>query len=250
MAEFIKIDPEESIAAVHWQGRWRFVYDIDIMFLLDYPSYDDTYFPKEEEFRYGTLIVDESNVEQWLASMSGELTTDQIPYARWEKDEQVKLTFVIDFDTKLWVGLHWQNDQSAYQDYQPDGWIAIEEDIFKYLPPDISNLWAEQLIKDAYFVAVNNWWLPLIHPDSRAGWWGRIRRPVRESIDLEIVRISETNGVKARNSIRKYMIGNDERADVEVLYHIEYNRDINLNIYLKRDGYIVKHIDTLIVNAP
>ena len=130
MTKFIEIDPEESIAAIYWRGVLRFVYD----------SYDPSYSPKEGEFRYGSLVVDDSNIEQWIESMSGELTVEQIPYARWEEDEQVQLTVVIDFDVNLWIGHLWRNDQSAYQDYQPAGWIALEDFVFNYLPDNYFNL--------------------------------------------------------------------------------------------------------------
>lgn len=248
MSRLIKLNPEESIAAVKWQGKWRFFYDIDIMFLLDYTKYDDS-IPEEGDFRYGTLVVNESNIELWMDSIHGELTTEQIPYARWDDDEQVQLTFVIDFDVKMWIGYHWQNDQSAYQDYQPEGWIAIEDDCFNYLPIDIAKLWDVQLEVDSLIVLINDQWFPLTNRRTRVGWWGEVRRSIKTAINLEIIRIFEISSVKTRETVCKYMIANSEWVDVRVSYNIQYNRDINLRIDLQRDGYVLRHVDTINIKA-
>lgn len=248
MPPLIKIPHDESIAAVKWQGQWRFFYDADLMFLLDYTKYDDA-IPEEWGFRYGTLVVDESNIERWMDSMHGELTAEQIPYTGWADDEQVQLTFVIDFDVKLWVGYLWQNDQSAYEEYQPEGWLAVEDDVFNYLPIEIVKLWDKQLITSTVIISINDRCLPLIHQGSRAGRWGAKQWSIQTTIDMEIVHIFESDGVQTRDSIYQCTIPNNEWVDVRVSYTIEWNRDINLRIDLQRDGYLLRHVEKVSIKA-
>ena len=129
---------DETLAAVKLKGVWRFFIDREIMFLLDYPSYDNTYHPLPGKFRYGTLIVDDQNVELWIQSLSRELDTAQLANIYWkDTNERVRPTFVIDFDRKFWVGSGWSHDQSPLHEYQPKGWNALEDDVMKYLPAEI-----------------------------------------------------------------------------------------------------------------
>jgi len=46
MEQRISIDPDESIAAVKFRGRWRFFHDLETMFLLNYSAYDPDYNPQ------------------------------------------------------------------------------------------------------------------------------------------------------------------------------------------------------------
>jgi hypothetical protein len=143
MTEPIFLDWDESLAAVKFKGRWRFFHDVDSMFLLDYSPYDSDYAPKQPgDFRYGTLVVDENNAEQWMDSLAGEIAAEQIPNTFLKGTaHRAKLTFVIDFDQKMWVGSMWHNDQSALDDYQPEDWTAGEDDVYNYVPPEIRQLW-------------------------------------------------------------------------------------------------------------
>ena len=78
-----------------------------------------------------------------MAALAGEVTPAQLARTYWRDTlKRVKLTFVIDFDEKLWVGQGWHNDQSPFQDYQPQGWLTDEDDVAKFLPPEIKKLWA------------------------------------------------------------------------------------------------------------
>ncbi|MBI1260027.1 MAG: hypothetical protein GC204_21370 [Chloroflexi bacterium] len=132
---------EETLAAVKFKGVWRFFVDMEIMFLLDYTAYED-YLPEPGEFRYGTLIVDDQNAEVWMNSMAKEIEAGQLVHLYWQNtDDRVRPTFVIDFDRKFWVGGGWSHDQSPLQDYQPKGWTALEDNVMKYLPDEISSLY-------------------------------------------------------------------------------------------------------------
>ncbi|MCC7446556.1 MAG: hypothetical protein IT324_04025 [Anaerolineae bacterium] len=111
---------------------------METMFLLNYSAYN----PQPGGYRYNTLIVDENNTELWMKSLAGELTLEQIPYTYWyDTSQRMRLTFVIDFDEKRWVGYMWKHDQEALQDYQPDGWTAVEDEVLPYLPPEIRQYW-------------------------------------------------------------------------------------------------------------
>ncbi len=138
MPEKIFVDWDYSLAAVKFKDNWRFFYDIESMFLLNYPSFDDTHNPTDGEFRYGTLIVDENNDEQWMNSIVEEVNLEQVPNLYWESTERrVQLTFLINFDEKLWIGYRWKMDQLPLDEYQPQGWTTQEDNVLDYLPPDL-----------------------------------------------------------------------------------------------------------------
>lgn len=251
MSDSIIIPADESLAAVKWQGQWRFFYDIDIMFLLDYRKYDPKYRPKTDSFRLGTLIVDETNIDLWMHSMSGELSTEQIPYARWADDTQVQLTFVINFDVRLWVGYLWQNDQSAYQEYQPDGWTAIEDDVFAYLPKEFVHLWDSQLIQNPVIALIDGWALPMIRRGSRAGTFGTVRYFNREAkeVHFEIKQGDMSDGsitnLKTIYRRNHYL----DVGHVKIYYEIEPNHDVNLRMELlqQNSSIQIQHIDTIVI---
>jgi len=81
------------------------------------------------ENRYGILAT-EDNAEQWMNALAGELTPDQLSRTYcYDGSDRVILTFVVDFDEKLWVGQTWKMDQSALHDYQPAGWLAGVDEV-------------------------------------------------------------------------------------------------------------------------
>jgi hypothetical protein len=139
----IYVDHDEALAGVKFKGRWRFFYDGEIMFLLDYSAYDDTHHPRPGEFRYGTMIVDEANAERWMNSLAHEVSLEQLTHTYWKNsDRRINPTFLIDFDQKLWVGSGWKMDQSPLHEYQPQGWTALEADIDDYLPDELKTYFA------------------------------------------------------------------------------------------------------------
>ena len=71
-------------------------------------------------------------IPSWLKSKYSLLTKYKV---RTEK--RVKLTFLINFDEKLWVGCLWKMDQSPLQEYQPQGWSALEDKVLDYLPSNL-----------------------------------------------------------------------------------------------------------------
>ena len=140
MSDKIYISWDDALAAVKFKGSWRFFFDMEVMFLLDYSSYDHTYSPLPGQSRYGTLVVDETNAAKWMESLSGELTLEQLPNTYWQDTEaRVLPTFVIDFDKKLWVGGGWKMDQSPLHEYQPQDWTALEGNVMEYVPDEIKS---------------------------------------------------------------------------------------------------------------
>jgi hypothetical protein len=138
MSDRIHIEWDDALAVVKFREMWHFFNDMEVMFLLDYSSYDDTHHPSPGEFRYGTMIVDENNAEAWMESLSGKLEIEQLKHTYWKNtDKRVRPTFFIDFDTKLWVGGNWKQDQSPFTDYQPQGWTALEDDVISFLPEEV-----------------------------------------------------------------------------------------------------------------
>lgn len=239
MTKSLTIDGYESIAAIRLKGSWRFFHDQDYMFLLDYSSYEPDYDPKSGEARYGTMIVDDSNIEQWMQSLAGELTAEQVPNARWENGVQVKLTFVIDFDNQLWVGIHWDNDQTLLNDFQPSGWLAIEDDVFKYVPPEVSSLWDEQLVKNPVIASINNRDFVLISPGTRAGTWSEIATGIdnskTSSVKIELIQLIMWGQELKRDLIYEIIHTDipqtdDKRLAVKVSYSIGYAKNAMIRI--------------------
>ena len=115
------------------------------MFLLDYSAYNEDYVPNPGGWRYGTLIVRQNNVEQWMNALAGEIPPEQLNSvyrdSPWGLLGPLKIVFVIDFDAKVWVGSNWQHDQEALDEYQPADWFSDEDDVMKYLPPEIRSIW-------------------------------------------------------------------------------------------------------------
>jgi hypothetical protein len=142
--DLILSDFDYSLAAVKFKGRWRFFCDIEQMFLLDYTLYDSDYVPEPGGYRDGLLIIDEHNAEQWMSALAVEVTAAQLMHLYREGHiERVKLTFVINFDEKLWVGSMWLMDQSALDEYQPADWLADADNVSKYLPEEIRRLFSK-----------------------------------------------------------------------------------------------------------
>jgi hypothetical protein len=142
MSEKLYLDWEEALTAVKLSSEWRFFADREVMFILDYSAYDDEYAPLPGGFRYGTLIVDKHNASAWMNTLAREFNVEQLPYLYWEDTEKrVQVTFVVDFDERRWVGNGWKMDQSPLTDYQPEGWTAVEDDVYQHLPLDLKSIW-------------------------------------------------------------------------------------------------------------
>lgn len=141
-----KFDDDVCIGIVKINGSWRYFYGYDFEFLLDWIKYfGEDHLSHGKHKRVGAEVVDKDNFELWAKSLEGELTFEELTSAKYEDGEQVKLTYFIDFDRQLWVGYAWFQDQSPLEDYQPEGWIGIEDNIFHYLPATIAQIWNNPL---------------------------------------------------------------------------------------------------------
>lgn len=156
-----KFDDDVCIGIVKINDSWRYFYGHDYQFLLDWNKYfPEQYLSENTHKRVGAEVVDKDNFELWAKSLEGELTFEELASAKYEDGKQVKLTYFIDFNRQLWVGYAWFQDQSPLQDYQPDGWIAIEDTVYAYLPKKIVSLWDESKeivsVSDLIIVATIN----------------------------------------------------------------------------------------------
>ncbi|MBL8164163.1 MAG: hypothetical protein JNJ61_19405 [Anaerolineae bacterium] len=141
MNEITSIYSEHYIGAVRFHGDWRVFHELLSMWILDYRSYDDTFAPKEGEWRYNLMIVDQNNAEAYIESMAkNEILVTQIPHIRLgDFPGQAQLTFVVNFDEKLFInGWH---DNIPIHEYVPQDWTGIEATPYDYIPSDLRLLW-------------------------------------------------------------------------------------------------------------
>jgi hypothetical protein len=146
MGEKIIIDLDEYIGAVKLNGKWRFFHEMMSVWILDYKSYDpqyDPFGPKSNGWRKNLLVVDTDNAEAFCEVMRDkELLPEQIPQSFTEFGSRKKLSFVVNFDEKIYIN-GW-GDNIALHDYVPTGWQSIEDDPYEYVPPEIRALWKDQ----------------------------------------------------------------------------------------------------------
>lgn len=71
-----EVETYSAMAAVCLNTEWRFFYDDDFMFILDWIKYDgedNIQNLSEETFR--PLIVNSQNAPKWMSKLAGELTS-------------------------------------------------------------------------------------------------------------------------------------------------------------------------------
>jgi hypothetical protein len=139
----IVIDIDEYIGAVKLNSLWRFFYDILSMWIFDYASYHPDYSPTPQGWRANLLRVNEANAKEYCSALANhELHPEQIPHV--EKQSfvgQEPLMFVANFDEKLFIN-GWR-DNIAIHEYAPQGWTAVEDDPYKYIPSEYRALWGK-----------------------------------------------------------------------------------------------------------
>jgi hypothetical protein len=201
------------------------------MFLLDWNAYN---YGREKigeplGTRKNTMIVDENNAEEWMNLLAGELTAEQIPYTIYEDGGQAPLMFVIDFDQKLWVGCQWHMDQSALHEYQPADWIADEDDVFKYAPKEVAQLWDRQLVTQDVLLYVEGNPHILIAAGKRPIWWGE----VRVSIDTTRIPTPRVEVKQASEVLKIHSLSNlplNEQFDLCFRYFLGYNKHLSVEV--------------------
>ncbi len=161
------IEPDTRMAVVKIDNIWRYFYGMDFQFLLDWNKYfGDTWAPSPDESRYNARVVNKQNFDSWAKSLDGEITLENLKHYV----ARVRLSYFIDFDRQLWVGFQWAQDQSPLQDYQPDGWIAVEDDVRKYLPDKIAQILGfsinetRSIISSPIIATINNHHFVIVSP--------------------------------------------------------------------------------------
>jgi hypothetical protein len=139
----IVVDTDEYIGAVKLNSEWRCFYDMLSMWILDYASYHPEYNPTPGGWRAGLLQVDETNAQAFCNALADrEILLEHIPRTvKRTSTGQQPLTFVINFDEKIFVN-GWQ-DNIAIHEYAPQGWTAVEDDPYQYIPPELKALWGK-----------------------------------------------------------------------------------------------------------
>lgn len=143
MNEKLVIDFDEYIGAVKLNSEWRFFREVMSMWILDYKSYDPEYDPLNSNsngWRENLLAVDTQNAKEYCHAMKNkEIMLSQIPLTFTEFGSQAKLTFVVNFDEKIFVSSLY--DMLAVQRYVPRGWKGLEDDSYQYIPAEFRSLW-------------------------------------------------------------------------------------------------------------
>lgn len=137
----ILIEPDQYIGAVKYKNVWRLYYALLDMWVLRYEDYDGPYQPKESEWRYGIVNVDENNAGEYIETLSpNEISPEEIPYTyRSNNEAQEPLSFVINFDSFVFVN-GW-NDMLPVHTWAPSHWSRWRDSPYKYIPEKYRKLW-------------------------------------------------------------------------------------------------------------
>jgi hypothetical protein len=134
------------LGAVHLHGQWRMYAGTLGEWTLDYPAYDPSWKPSEEErmqFRNGLLRVDNDNAAEFCEALQEyEVKPEVLQNWMVNEDGGVPLFIVVDFDKRLFV-YGYTEPIEPKSDYVPAGWTGIEDDPLNYVPLEISRLWAK-----------------------------------------------------------------------------------------------------------
>lgn len=139
-----KLKRDEYLGAVKYAGEWHILALYVGEWILNYPAYDP-YSSKSptDKYRNGLWVVNETNAAEFLRAMQEhELSLTEVEKLIAEKGpEEVPLTYVVNFDEKLFVDGHPDRDIA---EYVPEGWTGIEDFPTNYVPQKIKSLWQGQ----------------------------------------------------------------------------------------------------------
>lgn len=132
---------DEYLGAVKFQGEWHLLALYVGEWILDYPAYDPS--PDDspaDNYRHGLLVVSEKNAGEFLEAMrEHEMSLGEVKsLIAMQGAELVPLTYVVNFDDKLFVDGHPDRDIA---EYVPEGWTGVEDFPTNYVPPEIKSLW-------------------------------------------------------------------------------------------------------------
>jgi hypothetical protein len=133
------------LGAVNLRGQWRLFAGSVGEWTLDYPACDPGWEPSENErleFRSGLLVVDVHNADEFCAAMQPyEVTTKTlVGWMQRVGQAAIPLTFVVDFDRRLFVHGYDEPIEPRGQ-YIPPSWTGIVDDPLDHVPAEIKDLW-------------------------------------------------------------------------------------------------------------
>jgi hypothetical protein len=141
------VDYDEFLGVVKYQGEFRYLIDMVAWWIMDYATYDPRILTAahRDEFRGGVTVVDNDTAEDFLRALADqEITREDLKKLLAEKkdpEDEVRLTFLIDFDQRLYVSMFFD---IGLEDYVPKGWKGIYDDPLKYIPDSEFNMFAAE----------------------------------------------------------------------------------------------------------
>ena len=140
--QYIYIHPDDFVGAVKLNNNWRIFYADLSEWILSYESYGA---PEEDlsQWRGGLINVDENNAEEFCNFLAKhEIRLDDISKLRSQgMEQQEPLTFVVNFDGKLFVN-GWR-DMLPIHTWIPKHWDSKRDLPYSYIPPSLAELWDE-----------------------------------------------------------------------------------------------------------
>ena len=138
----IRIDSIDHPALIKLGDKWYFAVGTTADFVLDYPSYDPTYFPGRGSFTFrdGLDVVSPADGERYLAALAeGVVSVDEIDSVLKEYGpDRTRPQFLIDFDNASFTSSFF--DQ-ALEDEVGAGWTGSYSDPMAAAPPHLQAIW-------------------------------------------------------------------------------------------------------------
>ncbi len=142
---------DDWLGAICYQGKYRFFLEHATYWVLDMIACSPSSKENSSYYRNGILVVDE-NPEEFLEAMQESeisledlrvLIDKQHKIVLADEDDyrgDLHLTFLVDFDKKLYVSMFFD---VGYEEYVPQDWKGIYDDPLKYVPEEIRDIWQE-----------------------------------------------------------------------------------------------------------
>lgn len=138
----IEITSIDHPAIVQVRGAWFYVIGTTADFIMDYPSYDPTYFPGRGGivFRGGLDVVSPTDGFQYLAALAEGVASIADVGTIVEKygPDRTRPQFLIDFDNAMFISAFF--DQALEDEVGP-GWTGSYTDPLASAPAELQAIW-------------------------------------------------------------------------------------------------------------
>lgn len=137
----IIIDADEQIGVIKLNNDWRIFYLDRGDWMLDYTKNNDEYVPSEDDWRYGFLVVDTYNADEYFKLYTdNEVAIEDILKLKGVLSMKIPpIKYFVDFDNKLFVD--GTQDYITIDQLIPLGWQGITYDPRIFLPDNIRKYW-------------------------------------------------------------------------------------------------------------